>query len=55
MNPKYLYALNILSLLLTQVNVTDESPSALQQKEAPFIWDTAAEAYWKIGKTEMQH
>ena len=25
---------------------------ALQKKEAAFIWDTAAEVYWKSGKTD---
>jgi len=53
--------LNNLSWLLSQVHGTDESllfesiqlvEKALQQKEAPFIWDTTAEAYWKTGKTD---
>jgi len=60
-NPEDPYVLNNLSWLLSQVHEKDESlllesirlvEKALQQKAAAFIWDTAAEAYWKSGKID---
>ncbi len=60
-NPEDPYVLNNLSWLLSQVHEKDESlllesirlvEKALQQMDAAFIWDTAAEAYWKSGKTD---
>ena len=61
-NPEDPYVLNNLSWLLSQVHEKDESlllesirliEKALQQMDAAFIWDTAAEAYWKSGKTDV--
>ena len=59
-DPQDPYVLNNLSWLLSQVHEKDEYllaesirlvEKALQKKEAAFIWDTAAEVYWKSGKT----
>ena len=60
-DPQDPYVLNNLSWLLSQVHEKDEYllaesirlvEKALQKKEAAFIWDTAAEVYWKSGKTD---
>ena len=60
-DPQDPYVLNNLSWLLSQVHEKNENllaesirlvEKALQKKEAAFIWDTAAEVYWKSGKTD---
>ena len=60
-DPQDAYVLNNLSWLLSQVHEKDEYilaesirlvEKALRKKEAAFIWDTAAEVYWKSRKTD---
>ena len=56
------HTLNNLSWLLSQVYQQDDdilwesillAEKALQHQEAAFIWDTAAEGYWKSGNWDQ--